>query len=127
MPLRTELNLRLPNSPGAVATVCRVLAEERVNILAMSVEGNGQMRLVVDNPIHATATLQTYHHQVTERTVIAVSVPNEPRALARDLEALAEAGFNLDYAYGSTPDRALASTVILGVEDAERAATAAGI
>jgi hypothetical protein len=127
MPLRTELNLRLANSPGALARVCRLLAAERVNILAMSVEGNGHLRLIVDNLVRATHTLRTHHHQITERTVIVVSVPHEPGAIARELESIADAGFNLDYVYASTPDRAAISTVILGLDDAERAATAAGL
>ncbi len=29
MAIRTELNLRLPNSPGALNEVCRALADER--------------------------------------------------------------------------------------------------
>ncbi len=36
MGIRTELTLRLPNSPGALAGVCRLLADERVNIVALS-------------------------------------------------------------------------------------------
>ena len=41
MAIRTELNLRLPNSPGALAGVCRLLSDERVNILAMALESAG--------------------------------------------------------------------------------------
>jgi hypothetical protein len=127
MPLRTELNLRLPNSPGAVAHICRLLAAERVNIAAMSVEGNGQLRLVVDNRVRATDALRADNQQITERTVIVMSVPHEPGAIARELEAVAAAGFNVDYVYASTPDRAANSMVVLGLEDAERAAAAAGL
>ena len=36
--IRTELSLRLGNSPGALAGVCRLLSNERVNVLAMSLE-----------------------------------------------------------------------------------------
>ena len=47
--LRTELSLRLPNSPGALAGVCRLLSNERVNIVALMLESSGQLRMVVDN------------------------------------------------------------------------------
>ena len=53
--IRTELNLRLPNSPGALAGVCRLLSDERVNIVALALDGTGQLRLVVDNHVHAAA------------------------------------------------------------------------
>ena len=46
--IRTEISLRLGNSPGALAGVCRLLSDERVNILAMGLESGGQLRLVVD-------------------------------------------------------------------------------
>ncbi|MBI4477626.1 MAG: ACT domain-containing protein, partial [Acidobacteria bacterium] len=39
--IRTELVLRLPNSPGMIARVCQTLADERVNILAVQVEAGG--------------------------------------------------------------------------------------
>ena len=55
MAIRTELNLRLPNSPGALAGVCRLLSDERVNILAMTLESTGQLRMVVDNHVHGGA------------------------------------------------------------------------
>ena len=52
MAIRTEVNLRLPNSPGALAGVCRLLSDERVNILAMALDASGQLRLVLDNHVH---------------------------------------------------------------------------
>ena len=53
--IRTELSLRLPNSPGALAAVTRLLSDERVNILAMALEPGGQLRLVVDNLLENAA------------------------------------------------------------------------
>ena len=65
--IRTEISLRLGNSPGALAGVCRLLSDERVNILAMTLEAGGQLRLVVDNHVHGGAVLRDHHHHVTER------------------------------------------------------------
>ena len=80
--IRTELNLRLPNSPGALGGVCRLLDDERVNILAMALDAGGQLRLVVDNHVHGAAVLREHHHQVTEREVVVCALPNVPGALA---------------------------------------------
>ena len=82
MAIRTELSLRLPNSPGALAGVCRLLSDERVNIVAMGLEASGQLRMVVDNHVHGGAVLREHHHQVTERDVILMAVPNSPGSLA---------------------------------------------
>ena len=96
MAIRTELNLRLPNSPGALAAVCRTLADERVNIVALSVEPSGHLRLVVDNHVRAAGALRERHHQVSEREVVVTSVGIGPGALAPVLELVAGAGVNVD-------------------------------
>ena len=79
MAIRTELNLRLPNSPGALAGVCRLLSDERVNVLAMALEKDGQLRMVVDNHVHGGAVLREHHHQVTERDVILLAAERARR------------------------------------------------
>ena len=127
MPIRTELALRLPNSPGALAAVCRLLADERVNILALALDTAGQLRLVVDNPARASTVLREQHHQVAERNVILTSLPNGAGALAPVLTFVADAGINLEYAYASSAEGNETAAVVLGVDDAARAAAAAGI
>ena len=127
MAIRTELNLRLPNSPGALAGVCTLLSDERVNILALELDGTGRLRLVVDNAVHAAGLLREHHHQVAERDVILMTVPNTAGALAPALALLSGAGVNIDYAYGGGSEAGPTATIVIGVEDAQRAAAAAGV
>ena len=126
MSIHTELNLRLPNSPGALASVCRLLSDERVNVLALALESSGQLRLVVDNRVRGAAVLREHHHQVTERDALVVSVTNAPGGLAPILQLFADAGINIEYAYGAASEGSAAS-VVLGVDDALRASAAAGV
>jgi hypothetical protein len=127
MAIRTELSLRLQNSPGALGGVCRALSEEHVNILAMSLEASGQLRVVVDNHVHAAAVLRERHHKVTERSVVVLALSNAPGALATTLKLVADAGINIDYVYGGAADGGSSASVVLGVEDAMRASAAAGV
>jgi hypothetical protein len=127
MAIRTELTLRLPNSPGALAGVCRLLSDERVNILAMSLDPTGHLRLVVDNPVHGAASLRERHHEVHERDVLVTSVPNTVGALAPTLRLASDAGVNVEYAYGGAVEGAVAATVVLGVADAAHASAASGL
>jgi hypothetical protein len=127
MAIQTELNLRLPNSPGALAGVCRLLADERVNILALTLEAGGQLRLVLDNHVRGAGVLRAHHHQITERPVVVAAVPNGPGALAPVLAIAADAGVNVDYAYGSANEGTTGAAIVLGVEDAQRAAAVSGI
>jgi len=125
--IRTELSLRLGNSPGALAGVCQLLSSERVNVLAMGLESNGLLRMVVDNHVHAAATLRDHHYPVTERDVIMTTVPNAPGALAPALRLVSDADVNVEYAYGGGGDGATTAVIVLGVADAQRAAAAAGV
>ena len=127
MAIRTELSLRLPNSPGALAGVCRLLSNERVNIVAMALESGGQLRLIVDNHVHGGAVLRDHHHQVAERDVLMTAIPNAPGALAPALQLIAEAGINVDYAYGGAGETNATASVVLGVEHPLAASAASGI
>jgi hypothetical protein len=127
MAIRKELNLRLPNSPGALGGVCRLLDAERVNIQALSLDASGNLRIVVDNHVHAGAVLRDHHHQVTEREVVFSTLPNTAGALAGPLRLVAEAGVNVEYAYGGCADASATASVVLGVDDAMRASAVAGL
>jgi hypothetical protein len=127
MAIRTEVCLKLPNSPGALAGVARLLADERVNIMALSLEATGLLRLVLDNHVHAAAVLREHHHQVTERDVIVSSIPNAAGALAPLLKLVADGSVNVEYAYAGAAEGSPMATLVLGVEDAARASAAAGL
>jgi hypothetical protein len=115
--IRTELSLRLPNNAGALAGVCRLLADEHVHVLAMGLDAAGQLRLVVDNHVHGAAVLRQQRHTVAEREVLVVDGVAAPGAL----RLIADAEVNLNYSYGSL------SALVLGVDDAIRASAVSGI
>lgn len=127
MAIRTELNLKLPNSPGALAGVCRLLSNDRVNVLALSLDGAGQLRMVVDNHVHGGAILREHHHQVSERDVIVLALPNSPGGLATVLRLVSDANVNLEYAYGGGSEGGATASVVIGVDDPSKAAAAAGV
>lgn len=127
MAIRIELGLRLPNSPGALAAVCRTLADERVNILAMGLDAGGHLRLVVDNHVHAAGVLRERHYEVAERDVVVLNVPHAPGGIAATLQLVADARVNIEHAYGGAAEGALSASIVLGVDDAMAASAAAGV
>jgi hypothetical protein len=127
MAIRTELSLRLPNNPGALAGVCRLLSSERVNVVAMALDAGGQLHMVVDNHVHGAAVLREHHHQVAERDVLVTTVPHSAGSLASMLRLIAEAGVNIDYLYGGAAETSSSATIVLGVEHPLNASAAAGI
>jgi hypothetical protein len=127
MAIRTELSFRLQNSPGAFAQVCRLLDADRVNILAITLEAGGVLRLIVDNPVHAGGLLRERQYRVEEREVLYVSLPNDPGACAAVARMLADASVNVEYFYGTAVEGHELATVVVGVADPQRASSAAGL
>jgi len=124
MPACPELSLRLPNSPGALAAVCRELAVERIQILALSLETGGTLRLIVDNHVRALGVLKARHHSLTSRDVVVASV-TDAEMLAATLDLVAASGVNVEYSYLGAGS--VGPVAVLGVDNAQRAAAAAGV
>jgi hypothetical protein len=127
MAIRTELTLRLQNTPGAVGRICQYLSEDRINILAMQLEHNGLMRLLVDNPLHAAELLRERKIQVDTREVIYTIVPNDAGVLGRTAKLLADAGVNVEYLYSTVVEGHTMAAVVVGVPDAVKASSLAGL
>ena len=127
MAIQKEITVKLANSPGTLGRVAQVLGAERINMLAMSVDPSGSLRMVVDNPLHAAGTLREQHYHIEERDVLYTAMPNEPGSLGRALKLLTDAGINVEYAYASGIDRFPMVGVVIGVDDAQRASYASGM
>lgn len=127
MAIRTELKLKLPNSPGALGRVCRLLGDRKVGILAFSLQESGNLRFVTDNSLVAVGILESEDYAVTKRDVLFVQLPNRPGALHQIGRILMKVGINIDYAYGASLEAQEMASIVVGVEDVHRASTAAGI
>jgi hypothetical protein len=124
--IRPELTLRLPNSPGALAGICRLLSNEHINIIAFSLEPSGRLHLIVDNPVRASGALMAQHHQVSQQDVLLVAVGNQPGGLAPLLSLVSDAGVNVNYVYGAAAEGTASAAVVIGVDDAMRASAVVG-
>ena len=59
--------------------------------------------------------------------MIVTAIPNVPGALAPTLKLVSDANVNVEYAYGGGVDAGATATIVIGVENAMRAAAAAGV
>jgi len=93
-----ELSLRLPNRPGQLATVLRRLAQERINIAAVSVDSTraqGRVRLVVSDPLRALEVLRDAEFSVETRELITIALEDRPGTLLQALDVLAKGRINI--------------------------------
>jgi hypothetical protein len=100
-----EVTAFLENKPGRLAKICSALAQEKVDIRALSVmatEGPSVLRFVTTD-VEATKTVLTSlgtEFRIAE--VLAVPMENRTGSLAKILERLADEHINVEYAYAST-------------------------
>jgi len=108
-----EVTAYLENKPGRLAKICSALAQEKVDILALSVmerEGPSVLRCVTSDLEKTKSALTALGIEFRICDVVAVQLENRTGSLARVLEKLAEEHINVEYAYASTmsaPGKAL--------------------
>ena len=97
-----QLSIFAENKPGHLAGPCRLLAEQGVDIRALSVADTqhfGILRLIVSDPAKATKILEAAGHVVKTTEVLAVEVADQPGGLAQVLTALEGTPVNIEYMY----------------------------
>ena len=115
-----QISVFLENKSGRMAEVGSTLAEENINIRALSIADTtdfGILRLIVSNPERAFSVLKQAGFTVSETEVIAVAVPDRPGGLARVLGILADGGVNLEYLYAFLGQQQQDALVVFRVDD----------
>jgi hypothetical protein len=119
-----ELALELPNRPGTLVTVGRILAQERINLAAISVDSTGRhghVRLVVSDPKRARAALASAGFKVEIHELIAVRLEDRSGSFLQVLEALAQARVNIQSVAILVVRDAAQSLVALSADDVPKA------
>ncbi len=123
-----QISVFVENKPGALYAMTGVLAQNKVDMRALSLAETkdfGIVRIIVDNVYAATTVLKDagYVHSVTP--VIGVAIPDTPGGLNKVLQVLTDARVNVEYMYaflgGKDVDQAY---MILRVADNAAAAAA---
>jgi hypothetical protein len=122
-----QLAVFVANRPGTLAQICDTLAQNKVNILGISVADamdHAVLRFVVDNATVAVHILGETGLLVLDSDVLAIALDNQPGSLSDVSRALGEAGVNIEYAYGGTRQADKSGTLFLKVSDTDAARAA---
>lgn len=98
----TEFIVHVENRPGRLATITDLLGRAGVNIEALAAygyDGEGVLRLIVDDASTTRRVLQEAGMRLEENSVLTAFLPHEPGALASITRRLAEAEINIDALY----------------------------
>ncbi|MGA2499962.1 MAG: ACT domain-containing protein [Tepidisphaeraceae bacterium] len=119
-----QFSVFLVNKPGVLAQVTRALAEEKINIVAMTLvdsQEHGVLRFVAEDALSARKTLMLLNLPTTETEVLRMELSNRPGALADVAGLLGENHININYAYCTSGAPGGKTTAILKVADLAKA------
>lgn len=129
-----QISVFVENKPGALYGLTGVLAQNGVDLRALSLAETsefGIVRIIVDNLYRATTVLKDagYVHSLTP--VVGVAIPDVPGGLNKVLQVLTDARVNVEYMYaflgGHDVDRAYMIFRVADEGAAEAALAARGI
>ena len=119
-----QLSVFIENRKGRLGEVLKVLKENGVNILSISLADTteyGLLRLIVNDPCHGKDALIAAGFSGMVTDVFVVRVPHTAGSLQRILEIIAEKDVNVEYMYGLTIEGDDAS-IVMKTNDNGRAA-----
>src|SRR5688572_32852472 len=120
----TQFSVFLVNKPGVLAQVTRALAEEKLNIIAMTLvdsQEHGVLRFVAENEPAARDVVKKLSLPMTETEVLVLDLSNRPGALAAVAGLLGENHININYAYVTSGAPGGRTTGIFKVADITKA------
>lgn len=124
MHITKQLAVFLENRPGTLARVCDALAEQKINIYALSISDtvdHSVIRMVVSDYRKALQIFEDRGTLVVEDDVLMIEASNAPGSLGRIAHKLAKAKINIEYAYCAASPDAKKGVLILRVRNAGKA------
>ncbi len=97
-----QLSVFVENKAGRLAEITSIIAKAGIDIRALSISDTtdfGILRLVVDKPLEAEATLRSAGLTVSLTDVIAVSISDKTGGFAETLSAIANEDIGVEYMY----------------------------
>lgn len=123
----SQISVFVENRPGRLADITAVLAENGIDIRALSIADTsdyGILRLIVNNPDDAVSVLKKEGMTASATQVLGIAIPDEPGGFAKAIRVLADADISVEYAYAFITPNIGKAYVIIRVENNEKAAAA---
>ena len=122
-----QISVFVENKPGALYGLTGVLAQNGVDLRALSLAETsefGIVRIIVDNLYQAATVLKdaSYVHSLTP--VVGVAIPDVPGGLNKVLQVLTDARVNVEYMYAFISRDKGKAYVIIRLDNGQKAAEA---
>ena len=124
-----QISVFLENKAGKLAEVTKLLADNKIDIRAISIAETaeyGLVRLIVDDAPKASSILLQHGEMISMTPVWAVEVPDRPAGLSELLAVLAEAHVDVEYMYSLFTNKDGHAYMVLRISDEPRFLDALG-
>ncbi len=118
-----QISVFLENRAGQLAEITKLLAQEHVDIRAISIAETadyGLARMIVDDSYKASNILLQHGDILSMTPVWAVEVPDRAGGLAEVLGFLAETGVDVEYMYSLFTHREGCAYMVMRISDEPR-------
>ena len=114
-----QISVFVENKQGKLVETVKTLAENDINIRAMSIADTkdfGILRMITSDN-EKTKEVLSEDSVVNTTDVIAVKMADRPGSLYRVIDILSKAGVNIEYMYAFTASDSLGAYVVFRVDD----------
>jgi len=125
-----QISVFLENRAGQLAEVTGVLAENGIDLRAISIAETadyGILRMIVDNAEKTTSILMQHGYLLSMTPVLVIAVPDQPGGIAPVLATLAEGSIDIEYMYSLFTHIEGKAYIVFRVSEEERFITLLGI
>ncbi len=121
--LAKQISVFVENSKGRLAQITQILADNQINIRALSIADTtsfGILRVIVEDAENTEKILKNAGLTVSVTDVLSLQIEDRPGGLASALKILADHDIDVDYAYAFISKATDKANVVIRVErDAE--------
>ena len=118
-----QISVFLENRAGQIAEITTTLANNGVDLRAMSIAETtdyGILRMIVDNAEKATSILMQHGYLMSMTPVLVVAVSDQPGGIAPVLATLAEGQIDIEYMYSLFTHNEGKAYIVFRVNETEK-------